>query len=172
MRIDRTSGYTIAAAGVTIDYYGHDTVGRCTNVIATERAAIVERTAKLYGGVSRWICCPGCQRRVRILYGGHRLRCRQCLGLRYRCQMRGASDRAYDQAAKIAKRCDPGQQTDGDMPLKPKWMRWPTYERMVVRHELLRDVGLMSGMPASMGRLFIREAAGVLGTWHARPRRR
>lgn len=38
-----------------------------------------------FGGQRYWFCCPGCGRRVGVLYqGGGGVGCRRCLGLRYR----------------------------------------------------------------------------------------
>jgi hypothetical protein len=46
------------------------------------------------GGIRQWFGCPGCTRRVAVLYRSlNRFRCRQCLSLRYWTQypMRGTS---------------------------------------------------------------------------------
>jgi hypothetical protein len=174
LRIDRTAGYTLAAAGVTISYYALDDVGRCTHVVASERAAIVEQPVG-FGGVRRWLCCPGCGSRIRVLYGGHRLRCRRCLGLRYRCQMLQRPDRAYRRATKIAQRCDPRATWGNGFPGKPKWMRWRTWERLAEHYEWQEALGLTSGVGGRFAGMFSREAAEVraaYAVWRAEQRRR
>jgi hypothetical protein len=167
--IDRAAGLTIATAGLAIEYYGVDDAGRCGRVVAIERASIVEQPMR-FGGVRRLICCPGCGGRCRILYGARRLRCRRCAGLRYRCQMLQPQDRAYRQAEKVARRCDPRARWGQRFPKKPKWMRWPTYRRLETKHELLEAIGITSGVP-----WFRREAAEVragYAAWRAEQRRR
>src|SRR5262245_6953842 len=141
LRIDRTSGHTLREAGVTIEYFAYDQWGRSTHVAVIERASIVEQPMQL-GGLRRWICSPGCGRRCRILYGGHRLRCRKCLGLRYQCHMLQKHDRAYRQAEKVARRCDPKAQWGQSFPDKPKWMRWATYERLADKNEWQEAIAL------------------------------
>jgi len=38
-----------------------------------------------YGGLRYWFACPGCQKRVGVLYQGpNGLGCRKCMGYRYR----------------------------------------------------------------------------------------
>ena len=80
----RCANMIITHAGIHIDYYSCDDVGRCMSVIATEHAPFHQLAAR-FGGTHRLIGCPGCRRRSRALYfGPDRLRCRLCLGLRYR----------------------------------------------------------------------------------------
>src|SRR5262245_22857696 len=83
LHVDPAAALTIAGAGVTIAYHRHDDAGRAGSVDDIERAEIQELPVG-FGGVRRWLCCPGCGNRTRVLYGGARLRCRRCLGLRYR----------------------------------------------------------------------------------------
>jgi hypothetical protein len=138
----RAASLVVDRAGITINYHRCDDVGRCGSVIATERAPFHQLPAR-FGGTRRLLGCPGCGRRCRALhYGADRLRCRVCLGLRYRSQNTQPADRAMDQAAKIAKRLDP---VEGhllaieDFPLKPPRMRWSTYWRLEKRHGKQRD---------------------------------
>jgi hypothetical protein len=138
----RAAGLLVDRAGITISYRRCDDVGRCGSVIATERAQFHELPAR-FGGTRRLLGCPGCGRRCRALhFGPDRLRCRLCLGLRYRSQNSQPADRAMDQAAKIAKRLDP---VEGhllaieEFPLKPPRMRWSTYWRLEERHGKQRD---------------------------------
>jgi hypothetical protein len=144
LHVERTAGLTIVTAGLTIRYSGFDDAGRCGRVVVIERAAIIEQLVG-FGGVRRWICCPGCGGRARILYGAHRLRCRRCAGLRYRCQMLQPHDRAYRQAEKVARLCDPKARWGQRFPEKPKWMRRPTYQRLAEKHDWLQLIGITHG---------------------------
>jgi hypothetical protein len=173
LRVDRTAGRTIATAGLTIEYTGYDDAGRCGRVVAIERAAIVQQPVG-FGGVRLWICCPGCGRRCRVLYGGQRLRCRKCLGLQYWCQMLQPHDRAYRQAEKVMRRCDPRARWGQDFPDKPPWMRWDTYDRLATQHEFLETIGILSGLPGRLGMLNsdAAEARGAYRAWRAEQRKR
>jgi hypothetical protein len=90
------------------------------------------------GGTHRLIGCPGCSRRCRALcFGPDRLRCRLCLGLRYRSQNQQPADRATEQAEKLCQRLDPVKGhllPIEEFPLKPLRMRWRTYYRLEKRH--------------------------------------
>jgi hypothetical protein len=138
----RAASLIVDRTGIAISYHRCDEVGRYGSVIATERAPFHELPAR-FGGTRRMLGCPGCGRRCRALYfGADRLRCRLCLGLKYRSQNSQPADRAMDQAAKIAKRLDP---VEGhllaieDFPLKPPRMRWSTYWKLEQRHGRQRD---------------------------------
>jgi hypothetical protein len=76
----------MAEDGLRIEYGTSDHVGRWLRSIGTEFAPWHVMPLHL-GGVRRWLGCPGCGRRCRALYqGGAVLRCRLCLGLKYRTQ--------------------------------------------------------------------------------------
>jgi hypothetical protein len=97
-----------------------------------------------FGGSRLWIGCPGCARKCRALYiGSDRLRCRLCLGLRYRSQLEQPGQRVLDRAAKIARRLDPvdGNALDG-CPPRPKGMRWRTYHRLETEFDRYATLGL------------------------------
>lgn len=89
----------------------------------------LEHTSCHYGGTRPWFRCPRCGRRVAKLYGGTAFWCRQCHGLAYRSQAETYADRCYRRANKMRARLggEPGAMSF--LP-KPKWMRWPTYERL------------------------------------------
>lgn len=77
---------------------------------------------------SPMLVCASCGRAVRVLYlragGGH---CYQCAGARYRTTCESPTRRAVRRAEKIVRRCPIDIHRPGG---KPKWMRWPTYERL------------------------------------------
>jgi hypothetical protein len=76
--------------------------------------------------------------------GARRFCSRQAWGRRvvaYRSQFLGADDRAHAGQAKIKSRligdCDPDE---WDLPPKPKWMRWRTYNLYVQRYDRYEDI--------------------------------
>ena len=87
-------------------------------------------TETAFGGRRQWFRCLSCDQRCRILYGGSHFRCRRCLGLRYETQYEPPFGRAATRALKIRERLGDRGGIDDPFPLKPKRMRWKTYERL------------------------------------------
>ena len=90
-----------------------------------------------YGGTRKWFICPSCGDRVALLYGpGIYFRCRTCSGMSYASQSEGYLDRQVRKARKIRKRLAVDSEWwDADclsdpIFMKPKGMRWKTYERL------------------------------------------
>jgi hypothetical protein len=112
-----------------------------------------------FGGLRWWFVCPRSRRRVRMLHlplGAHRFACRRAYRLAYASQRGTAIDRAHRGKAKIKARligdCDPGE---WDLPPKPKWMRWRTYQRYVDKYdhyEAVLDEGTIALVARLMGR--------------------
>ncbi len=96
----------------------------------------IVRTPCHLGGSRPWFICPalGCGRRVAILYGGSIFACRHCYQLTYASSREDAGDRATRHADRL-RAClgwEPGiLNGEGG---KPKWMRWSTFGRLVVKH--------------------------------------
>lgn len=105
----------------------------------------LEHTPCHYGGTRPWFRCPRCGRRVAKLYGGAAFWCRQCYGLAYRSQAEGFADRCYRKANKMRARLG-GEPGALSILLKPKWMRWPTYDRLAGEIRELENAGLLSFM--------------------------
>jgi len=97
----------------------------------------IERTSCHLGGARPWFICPDCRRRVAILYGAPILKCRQCHRLAYASTREGHVDRAIRRANRLRAKLGwkPGILNGGGP--KPKWMRWPTFERLVEVHNSL-----------------------------------
>ena len=97
------------------------------------------RTVPTYGGCRWWFLCPRTGRRTTKLFlpnGGWHFWSRQAYRLGYACQREGRFDRLQRRAANL------NRQLGGDgwgswdsPPMKPKWMRWRTYERRYERWE-------------------------------------
>ena len=94
-------------------------------------------TATQFGGRRRWLSCPRCRRRCRILYRAQRFRCRKCLGLVYESTQQSWHQRMLDQADKLSFRVAGAAAAvydRDDFPEKPKRMRWTTYRRLEQRY--------------------------------------
>jgi hypothetical protein len=71
---------TMLKHSVALCYYGE---GRET----TLDRVIIQYSLGARGGTRRWFECPGCKRRIAVLYKGeHGFQCRHCYGLKYESQ--------------------------------------------------------------------------------------
>jgi hypothetical protein len=86
-----------------------------------------------FGGHRLWMNCPGCTRRVGVLYGGALFRCRHCHGVAYNSQHEDAMDRARRRGERAMARLGSKDGFCGGYVTKPKWMRWATYKRLSAR---------------------------------------
>ncbi len=87
------------------------------------------------GGHRRYFQCPGCDRRVAILYdSGARFRCRSCLGLTYESQRQRETTRAHfrciDLATRIRRKLDGKPGLYLPLPERPKGMHMRTFLRL------------------------------------------
>lgn len=87
----------------------------------------VARTPCNYGGSRDWWICPGCGKRVAILFGGGRYLCRHCHGLTYRSTRIQPGSAHYARANKVRERLGWGGGVASPMGEKPKGMHWATY---------------------------------------------
>jgi hypothetical protein len=75
------------------------------------------------------LICAACLRPCRVLYLNHAACCYRCAGARYRSHSESPMRRAVRRAERVWRLC----KHDFKRPsAKPKWMRWPTYERLSV----------------------------------------
>lgn len=93
----------------------------------------LERTRCHFGGSRLWFRCPWCTRRCAVIYGlssdGY-FACRSCLRLGYSSECEGVIDRLNRRMRKFEARLDYGE-------VKPKWMRWRTFEHICEEMERL-----------------------------------
>ena len=94
-------------------------------------------TVPTYGGRRWWFRCPRTGRRTTQLYlpnGGWHFWSRHAYRLGYACQREGRFLRLQRRAAKLNGELG-GKEwaTWNEPPGKPKWMRWPTYERKLAK---------------------------------------
>jgi hypothetical protein len=99
-----------------------------------EHHVAVARTACRLGGSRCWFICPGCRRRIAILYRGATFACRHCHQLTYQSTRQDAGERAMRGADRIRLRLgwEPG--ILNGFGSKPRWMRWRTFQILVERH--------------------------------------
>jgi hypothetical protein len=121
--------FTTHDDAVVLDYATKDEDGQAVPV----RIAVpIRRFPCRFGGHRHYWKCPRCVRWCEVLaagWGGRSWACRQCLRLRYACQGLAPSDRLQARAHKIFGRL----RGDADFPLKPRWMRWRTLNRLVAQ---------------------------------------
>ncbi len=102
-----------------------------------------------YGGARPWFLCPGCRKRVAIIYGrkierdgsklpirDRTLRCRQCHDLSYPSQHEEWNRRMWRRSEKIWARIG------GRYGNKPKRMHWRTYDHLVDEARYFEDLWL------------------------------
>lgn len=95
-----------------------------------DQTVFFDKTPCNYGGHRFWFLCPGCGRRVAIIYGaGKFFLCRHCYGLTYASQQEHKWDRLIRRARKIRRRlgADEGLQ---DLIIRPKGMHVTTFNRL------------------------------------------
>jgi hypothetical protein len=83
-----------------------------------------------YGGSQQWFLCPGCNRRVAVVYGGKYFRCRHCHNLIYSSQQESESDRLMRKARKIRARLGASNNLAEPILFKPKNMHQKTFDRL------------------------------------------
>jgi len=106
----------------------------------------LEYTACTYGGRRAWFRCPavGCGRRVAKLFGGSIFACRHCHNLVYNCQREHLADRLARRADRIRDRLGWQPGILNGTGVKPKGMRWDTYNRLYAQYQLLANVALQA----------------------------
>lgn len=85
-----------------------------------------------YGGVRKWFICPHCGCRAGVIYSAQKyFLCRKCNDLIYSSQCESEWDRHASKAKKIRKRLNAPDNLIETYILKPKYMRWKTYDRLI-----------------------------------------
>lgn len=89
------------------------------------------------GGERQWLRCPGCKRRVALLYAnGPKFLCRHCYRLAYTSQHEGRLDRLFRKkhglGMRLFERYESGRGVG-----KKKGMHWSTYERLFRQYKAL-----------------------------------
>lgn len=95
-----------------------------------------------FGGWRWWLLCPATGRRAVKLYlpnGGRRFLSRAGYRLAYQSQRETVTGRAWRAIRKVDARLGVPGGVDRDAIPKPKWMRWPTFERLCDRRGAAQD---------------------------------
>lgn len=125
-----------------------------------EQRVMLSFTDNHYGGASRaWFSCPLCRRRVfRLFYYDHTwngptqvhyLACRHCWRLTYNLRRERGLSKYQSQTAKASDKLKHWAALHGDwdyitdlkdlgwseLPPKPRWMRWHTYDKIATKFE-------------------------------------
>ena len=96
------------------------------------------------GGQRRWFTCPGCNKKVAMLYApGKYFVCRQCGGLAYATQKEGIGDRASRRADKLRKRLGWEAGILNGSGCRPKGMHKSTYQRLKQHHDDLVHISML-----------------------------
>ena len=124
-----------------------------------DQTIILTPRARGFGGHQWYFVCPIENRCCSVLWrpmGAKEFRCRQAWGRRvaYASQFLDPDNRAHRGKAKIKQRligdCDPDE---WELPPKPKWMRWSTYNRLVERFDSYEEI-LGRGIVQLMAKFF------------------
>ena len=83
------------------------------------------------GGYRSWFLCPGCDRRVAVLYGGKRFRCRHCLNLRYQSQRETPRFRAISRIQRVRKKLGGTDNLLQPALGRPRYMHCRTYQQLI-----------------------------------------
>ena len=87
-------------------------------------------TRQNFGGERRWIICPSCGRRCRVLYGGAYFRCRRCYNATYESQYEFIRVPGLSSAERVRDKLGGEPGFVHLFPNKPKGMHWKTYRRL------------------------------------------
>lgn len=103
-----------------------------STTIQGEKRSIDERidfafTPQHFGGERRWIVCPSCQERCRVLWGANYFRCRKCYRATYESQYERFHLRGLATAQRLRVRLGGEAGMCFPFPEKPKGMHWRTY---------------------------------------------
>lgn len=112
-----------------------------------DQRIILLRQPRRFGGGQWYFICPVMNRRASVLWkppGATRFCSRQAWGRKvaYHSQFESPTDRVWHAKSKINRRlCEAGgfDPDDWDLPPKPKWMRWRTYEHLKERFDRQED---------------------------------
>lgn len=112
----------------------------------------IATSARHFGGAQRYLVCPHCRRRCRVMrLVTAEFRCQRCIGALYKSQSLGAADRALHRYRTLRARVQPGTEDChvSWFPRRPKRMRRTTYQRIkaqawaaLARYDELDDVRL------------------------------
>jgi hypothetical protein len=120
-------GFRVETDRLVLNYRNRQNGGEWENI---EDEIFFTLTPCNFGGNRRWFLCPGCNRRVAVIYGGKYYRCRHCHSLTYSSQQESRPDRLMRKARKIRARLGASNNLIDPILFKPKNMHQKTFDRM------------------------------------------
>jgi hypothetical protein len=143
----------VASGSITADLSGAEGWLRI-NLGKLDQSIFLVARKRHFGGRQWFFICPYVNRRAMVLWmppGARSFACRERWGrqVAYASQFLDRDNRAHRGEAKINSRlCSIGglDPNEWDLPPKPKWMRWRTYNRAVAkfdRYESILDEGVV-----------------------------
>jgi hypothetical protein len=154
---DSYTGEETAIAECTVCMRAHEGTFRIVMDDMDETIILTPRSRR-FGGQQWYFVCPVENRCCSVLWrppGAKQFRCRQGWGRRvaYSSQFLDPDNRAHRGKAKIkAKLIADLDPEEWELPPKPKWMRWSTYNRLVDRFDTYEEI-LERGIPELMAKL-------------------
>ena len=98
-----------------------------------------------FGGQRAWLSCPGCNRRVAVIYaGGKRFLCRHCYGISYASQCETDMDRQLRKSQKIRRKLCVGESVLDPVIFKPKGMHQKTFDRLRWKLEYSEQASILA----------------------------
>ena len=142
---------------VTADMSGEQTGWLRIRLGRLDQCIYLVARPRHFGGRQWFFMCPHLHSRATVLWmppGAHSFACRERWGrqVAYASQFKDRIARGHRGAAKIKSRlCSVGgfDPDEWELPPKPKWMRWKTYNRMVERfdrYEGMVEEGLLEAV--------------------------
>ena len=120
-------GYRVESSRMILTYRQRENGGEWVDI---QQCIHFDHTECNYGGKRCWFLCPGCNRRVAVLYGDKYFLCRKCLNLTYSTQQESPPFRLTSKAQKIRERLGASLNTSDHIIEKPKGMHRKTFERL------------------------------------------
>lgn len=130
--ISGSVGFRVLKNSLVLIYRNRNAHGKWQNMYEPIK---LDRTPCNFGGNRYWFLCPGCNKRIAVLYGsGPRFLCQPCSGVVYASKNESYIDRMMRKARKIRLRLGGTDDLSLPIPDKPKFMHRDTYQRMVQKN--------------------------------------
>jgi hypothetical protein len=136
----------IASGTIRADTSGWDEGWFRIQIGSLDQTIILVPRPRHYGGRQWYFMCPVRNRPASVLWkppGANRFCSRQTWGrqVAYQSQFNDATNRAHDGKARIkARLIGDNDPHEWDLPPRPKWMRWATYNRLERQYDHYDEV--------------------------------
>lgn len=103
-----------------------------------EEKVIISKQPCHYGGFRKYLRCPGCRRRVVVLYGGKYFRCRHCYDFCYSSQLERPAFRLSRKAKKLADKIAGEDKDYYGFPWRQTYKHRKKYKRQRQEHDRIQ----------------------------------